>query len=92
MEKRIRRIAEMEGRLNRVAEWLAHPSEASVAEDVRLLETYYHSRLWRSDFEADEAGKLPRDLPRGVLSEDAVYNALEAYAEQEKKKDPLQTD
>ena len=42
-------------------------------------EPYYRSPLWRSDFEADEAGKLPADLPRGVLSEDGIYNALQAY-------------
>ena len=28
------------------------------------------------DFEDDEAGKIPRDLKRGVLSEDAVYDLL----------------
>lgn len=92
MKKRIQRITEMEERLNRITEWLAHPSGGSVAEDVRFLETYYHSRLWRSDYEADEAGKFPADLPRGVLSEDAVYNVLEAYAELEKEQDLLQTE
>ncbi len=28
------------------------------------------------DFEADEAGKLPEGLKRGVLSEDAVYDLI----------------
>ena len=28
------------------------------------------------DFEDDEAGKLPQDLKRGVLSEDAVYDLI----------------
>ena len=28
------------------------------------------------DFEDDEKGKLPHDLKRGVLSEDAVYDLL----------------
>ena len=32
---------------------------------------------WKEDFEADEAGKFPDDLPRGVLSEDGIYNLLE---------------
>ena len=32
-----------------------------------------------SDFEADEAGLLPPDLKRGVLSEDGIYNLLEEY-------------
>ena len=28
------------------------------------------------DYEADEAGELPKDLKRGVLSEDAVYDLI----------------
>lgn len=39
------------------------------------LEGYYNGE-WRNDFEDDEAGKLPPDLKRGVLSEDAVYDLL----------------
>ena len=34
------------------------------------------SPQWMKDFEADEAGKLPADLKRGVLSEDAVYDLI----------------
>ena len=77
--ERIRRISEMEEKLNRVTAWLENPTEESVEADVRALEAYYESPLWRQDFEADEAGELPADLPRGVLSEDAVYNALTEY-------------
>lgn len=43
------------------------------------LEAYYTSSAWRTDFEADEAGLLPPDLKRGVLSEDGIYNLLEEY-------------
>jgi len=43
---------------------------------LKILIDYYEGPLWREDFEADEAGKLPKDLKRGVLSEDAVYNLL----------------
>ena len=75
MDDRIQRIREMEARLNRITEWLETGS-GDVREDIRLLDEYYRSPLWREDFEADEAGELPTDLPRGVLSEDAVYNAL----------------
>ena len=32
---------------------------------------------WQSDFEADERGEIPKDYPRGVLSEDGLYNALD---------------
>ena len=52
---------------------------AAIAPDIAELEAYYTSPQWRKDFEADEAGKLPKDLKRGVLSEDGVWNVLENY-------------
>ncbi len=48
---------------------------------VSELETYYESVKWRKDFENDEAGLLPKNLKRGVLSEDGIYNLLEEYRE-----------
>ena len=50
-----------------------------LADAVEELTAYYESDDWKADFEADEAGLLPKDLPRGVLSEDGVYNLLEVY-------------
>ena len=50
-------------------------------ERIRTLEDYYVSSTWRSDFEADEAGLLPQDLVRGVLSEDGIYDLLDRYRE-----------
>ena len=43
---------------------------------VRELDDYYGSDDWRQDYADDEAGRLPADLKRGVLSEDGVYDAL----------------
>ena len=43
---------------------------------LKELEAYYTSPLWMQDFEDDSAGKLPPNLKRGVLSEDAVYDLL----------------
>ena len=40
------------------------------------LKEYYESGLWLSDYEADERGELPKDLKRGVLSQDGLYNLL----------------
>ncbi|MBR4815466.1 MAG: DUF4298 domain-containing protein, partial [Paludibacteraceae bacterium] len=42
------------------------------------LDNYYKTN-WRADFEADEKGKLPADLKRGVLSEDGLWDLLEEY-------------
>lgn len=47
-----------------------------VREKIIELEAYYGSDAWRRDYEDDEAGKLPADLKRGVLSQDAVYDML----------------
>lgn len=81
MNERIERVTEMEARLNRVRAWLENPSGDSIEADIRILDEYYQSALWRSDFETDEAGGFPAGLPRGVLSEDAVYDALSDYAD-----------
>ena len=43
---------------------------------VRELTQYYEGGVWLSDYELDEQGLLPRDLKRGVLSEDGVYDLL----------------
>ena len=48
----------------------------AVLKQFKKLSDYYGSSRWMKDFEADEAGKLPRDLKRGVLSEDAVYDLI----------------
>ena len=40
------------------------------------LEEYYTSDEWKRDFAADEAGQLPENLRRGVLSEDGIYDVL----------------
>lgn len=47
---------------------------------INELAAYYESVEWRRDFEADEAGLLPKHLQRGVLSEDGIDAVLEAYA------------
>lgn len=82
---RVERVREMEARLNRVTEGLEN-SGPSMEEDVRILEEYYQGPLWRADFEADEEGELPADLPRGVLSEDGIYNVLTEYEERKNRK------
>ena len=40
------------------------------------LVEYYESGQWLRDYEADERGELPRDLKRGVLSQDGLWNLL----------------
>ena len=79
---RIDRIREMEERMDRVARWIdTMKQQSSVQADVYELSAYYESDLWMEDYEADEAGELPDDLKRGVLSEDGLYNLLAEYEE-----------
>lgn len=44
---------------------------------LQALTQYYESGQWLRDYELDEKGLLPRDLKRGVLSQDAVYHFLD---------------
>ena len=41
------------------------------------LSAYLESPEWKTDFRLDEEGKLPKDLKRGVLAEDKIYDLLE---------------
>ena len=49
--------------------------------EIKKLEEYYTSQQWKDDFAADEEGKYPADLKRGILSEDGIYNMLERNKE-----------
>ena len=46
-------------------------------EDLSVLAAYMDSGEWRSDYEADEQGLIPRCMKRGVLSQDGLYNLLQ---------------
>ncbi len=80
------RIKRMESYLDEAASAVAELSEAmdryeKIQKKYFKLEEYYGSKKWMDDFEADEAGKLPADLKRGVLSEDAVYDLITDHSE-----------
>lgn len=80
-EEIIRRIQQMEQHLDRASEAVMQLSAAlenyeEAQTALKELSDYYGSDKWKSDFEADEAGLLPRELRRGVLSEDAIWNVL----------------
>lgn len=61
----------------------APESFLAIHDVISKLEEYYTGPLWKSDLALDEAGMLPGDLKRGVLSEDGIYNLLEQYKELE---------
>ena len=78
---RIERIEQMEQYLDETADAVSKMHDAldrylAAQDHIRTLADYYDSGIWRRDYEADEAGKLPAGLKRGVLSQDALYNLL----------------
>lgn len=88
--KQLDRICEMEQRLDLIEKIVTNLSEAldrytEVQDAIESLDTYYSSDEWRKDFEDDAAGKLPKELKRGVLSEDAVWNLLTEVGELNKR-------
>ena len=82
--EQIERIARMEALFDKSEEVVkrleaALKDFAELQSDMKELEAYYDGSDWRADFEADEAGLLPKDLKRGVLSEDGLWNLLTDY-------------
>ena len=85
----IERIKWMEQRFNNALAVIKDgdtDSLMTIKEDITELSKYYSSELWKMDFAADEAGHLPPNLKRGVLSEDGIWNLLADYREIQKKK------
>lgn len=79
--KQTERIQYMEQLLDFVIkarkEQTIHPKKsARIQEAIGILAEYYGSDEWKQDFADDEAGLLPKDLKRGVLSEDGIWNVL----------------
>ena len=77
----LQRIAAMEAAFDRTALAVRMMESAldtyeTVKVDIDRLTEYLESGAWRADFEADEAGLVPKGLKRGVLSEDGLYDLL----------------
>lgn len=80
-KEQIERIQKMEQLLDKA--WVAVSKECitsieheEIQRAIDILSDYYGSDTWKQDFADDEAGLLPKDLKRGVLSEDAIWNLL----------------
>ena len=85
-KKQLARIRQMERRYRAVTAAMKRLNAAldkweAVQDDIAALSGYYGSQEWRKDFEDDEAGLLPEDLKRGVLSEDGLWNLLDSSKE-----------
>lgn len=83
---KIERIKRMERQLDRASQAVMKLSAAlddyeAAQEAIRQLSAYYNSDNWKKDFADDEQGRLPKDLKRGMLSEDGIWNLLEDHRE-----------
>lgn len=81
IEETIARVQKMERYFDEITEVLRlNPKllqgDASIREKLEELIVYYEGGLWMHDYECDERGELPKDLKKGVLSEDGLYNLL----------------
>ena len=79
--KQTERINGMEQLMERASSAVINFSAAldkyvEVQQAIAALSDYYGSDEWKQDFADDEAGLLPADLKRGVLSEDGIWNLL----------------
>lgn len=78
----IARVRQMEGYLDLVLNAMENTPEAviedeEVKEALHKLADYYENGQWFLDYEIDEQGLLPKELKRGVLAEDTLYNLLD---------------
>ncbi len=85
--ERIARYEEMMEQAERAAEEMENALEnyGRTGPLRAALEAYLASPEWKEDYEADEAGKLPVSLKRGVLSQDGLYNLLDRFAELDRR-------
>ena len=85
-DERIRRIAGMEEKMDAALAAAAELERAlehweRVQPALSALAAYYDGGDWLSDYTEDEAGLLPEDLKRGVLSEDGLFDLLDRARE-----------
>jgi hypothetical protein len=77
----IKRIEDLEYKYNEVSRVMAaldmvFDEYTNIKDWICELKDYLESGQWRKDFEADEKGELPKDLKRGILSEDGLFDLL----------------
>lgn len=89
LQKAVERIERMERLFDSLCAAATAGPEATRAEsfqrDLAQLLRYYEGGQWLRDYTLDEQDLLPRDLKRGVLSQDGVYDLLDEIREQTEK-------
>lgn len=94
--QQIERITQMEQLLEFATEATSNLTQilnkyTKAKKAIDTLSQYYSSKDWKQDYADDEAGLIPKELKRGVLSEDGIYNLLSNWNELEKQLRKLTT-
>lgn len=81
IESVIDRVQKMEGYLDEILEFMEkYPNvvkqDSNIQDKLKILADYYENGQWLADYECDERGELPKNLKRGVLGQDTIYNLL----------------
>ena len=88
IEEAIKRIIRMEQCFD-VLQMAAEKNLEQIKQDewlraqLEMLIQYYEGEQWMEDYKLDEKGLLPKNLKRGILSEDGIYNFLAQFWETE---------
>ena len=51
-------------------------SDKKLKQKLNRLISYYENGMWLKDYQLDEQNKLPKNLKRGILSQDGIYDFL----------------
>lgn len=78
-EQRLANITEMENVLNQATDLMAKMDELQqqwqhLLPQIERLTDYYFNGLWSQDYDAYSNGEIPKNIPCGILSQDAVYD------------------
>ena len=79
-QKRLEQIQEMETLLGQSEAFLLEAEQflekwQQILPTITKLEHYYFDGDWRQDYQAYEQGEIPEEMPCGVLTEDAIFDA-----------------
>lgn len=78
IDSAISRIEKMEALFDMVSSAISqgNPISGDAKRAAKLLSDYYSGGDWLFDYELDEKRLLPKELKRGVLSQDGLYDLL----------------
>lgn len=84
--EQLERIKTMEKHLNKASQAVKALSDAldlytDAMESIEIIDDYLCSDEWKQDFDDSEAGRLPKDLKCGVLSEDGIWDVVDTNRE-----------